>query len=85
MIGYFRERALRAACLVITAAALCGSAAQAANPASGTVSDSSTQQGPTVAYSGPSADGTHWLARINNTSAFTVVITGSVICASVGS
>ena len=51
----------------------------------GVVSDSSTTQGPRVVYSGPSADGTHWLARVNNTSAFEVVITGSVICASVGS
>src|SRR3954451_24401626 len=43
MTGYFRERALQAACLVMTAAALCGSAALAANPASGSVSGSSTQ------------------------------------------
>src|SRR3954451_21018708 len=43
MTGYFRERALQAACLLMTAAALCGSTAWAANPASGSVSGSSTQ------------------------------------------
>lgn len=43
MTGYLRERALQAACLVMTAATLCGSVAWAANPASGNVSGSSTQ------------------------------------------
>ncbi|MFL6232160.1 MAG: hypothetical protein ACJ76N_03425 [Thermoanaerobaculia bacterium] len=48
MTGHFRERALRAASIVVsivvmTAAALCGSAAWAASPGAGTVSSSSTQ------------------------------------------
>jgi hypothetical protein len=43
MIGDSRKRALQAAWVAVAAAVLCGSAGWAANPASGTVSDSTTQ------------------------------------------
>jgi hypothetical protein len=44
----------------------------------------STAQGPRLEYSGPSADGTRWEARLLNSTAFTMDVTGWAICASVG-
>ena len=43
----------------------------------------STAQGPRLEYSGPSADGTGWQARLLNSSAFAMDVTVWVICASV--
>jgi hypothetical protein len=51
----------------------------------GVTSTSSTSQGPRLEYSGPTSDGTGWEARLLNSSAFTLDITGYVICATVGS
>ena len=45
----------------------------------------SSAQGPRLEYSGPAANGTRWDARLFNTTAFDdMVVTGWVICASVG-
>lgn len=51
----------------------------------GITSTSANSQGPRLEYSGPTADGTGWMARLLNSTGFTLNITGWVICATVSS